>query len=127
MRLVVKRTRFHVNKATPFGYGDNPDNVFLVTIDEAAVYSPEDLTKIVATFSEIEIDFERNTFFKLFDSVYKAGNDSNREVLASFESDQKTLKDLISEELAEIGSPPESDIGMMSKYSKALHAAETHR
>lgn len=127
VRLIVKRTRFHVNKTTPFGYGDNPDNVFLVTIDEAAVYSPDDATKIVASFSEIEIDFERNTFFKLFDSVYKAGNDSNREVLSSFEADQKTLKNLISEELAEIGLPPETDGGMMTKYSKALRATETNR
>ena len=72
VKLVVKRTRFHVNKTTPFGYGDNPDNVFLVTIDEASVYAPNEPEKVVATFSEIEIDFERNTFFKLFDSVYKS-------------------------------------------------------
>lgn len=72
VKLVVKRTRFHVNKTTPFGYGDNPDNVFLITIDEASVYSPDRPREVVDTFSEIEIDFERNTFFKLFDSVYKS-------------------------------------------------------
>lgn len=99
--VVIKRTRFHVNKTTPFGYGDNPDNVFLVTIDEASVYAPG-TEKVSATFSEIEIDFERNTFFKLFDSVYKAKNDENLAVLASFEADQKRLKSLIAEELSQM-------------------------
>ncbi|MFB0964911.1 MAG: hypothetical protein QMC36_04435 [Patescibacteria group bacterium] len=124
VRLVVKRTRFHVNKTTPFGYGDNPDNVYLITIDEATVFSPTDPGKSVGTFSEIEIDFERNTFFKLFDSVYKAGNESNRAVLASFEADQKKVKDLISEELTTLGFPPETGKGMQTKYSKALRATE---
>ncbi|MFZ3232689.1 MAG: hypothetical protein WA194_04095 [Patescibacteria group bacterium] len=124
---MVKRTRFHVNKTTPFGYGDNPDNVYLITIDEASVYSPSAPDEAVGTFSEIEIDFERNTFFKLFDSVYKAGNDSNKAVLASFEADQKKVKDLISEKLTALGFPPETGKGMQTKYSKALRATENHR
>lgn len=127
VRLVVKRTRFHINKATPFGYGDNPDNVFLITIDEASVYLPGAPDKAVGTFSEIEIDFERNTFFKLFDSVYKAGNADNRAVLASFETDQKTVKGLISEKLTELGFPPESGKEMQTKYSKALRASEVRK
>lgn len=118
VRLVAKRTRFHVNKTTPFGYGDNPDNVFLVTIDEVRTYRPGS-NEALGTFSEIEIDFERNTFFKLFDSVYKAGSVSNRAVLSSFEEDQKKLKDLLAAELTALGFPPETD-AMMTKFSKAL-------
>ena len=124
---MAKRTRFHVNKTTPFGYGDNPDNVYLVTIDEVTVYSPSNPEKAVGTFSEIEIDFERNTFFKLFDSVYKAGNESNKAVLASFEADQKKVKDLISEKLTTLGFPPETGKGMSTKYTKALKAAENRK
>jgi hypothetical protein len=121
--MVTTRTRFHINKKTPFGYGDNPDNVFLVSIDESRVYEIG-TRNVVAEFSEIEIDFERNTFFKLFDSIHKSGNDEHVAVLRSFESDQKSLKDMISEELSSLGFSPE--IGeVVSKYSKAFRAAET--
>lgn len=118
------RTRFHVNKKTPFGYGDNPDNVFLITIDEVTVYPADGSFEPLGNFSEIEIDFERNTFFRLFDSVYTDGNDANKGILASFEEDQKTLKSLIASKLSEMGYPPETE-GMETKFSKALRASES--
>lgn len=120
VEMVTTRTRFHINKKTPFGYGDNPDNVFLVSIDESRVYEMG-TRNVVAEFSEIEIDFERNTFFKLFDSIHKSGNNEHVAVLRSFEADQKSLKDMISEELLSLGFPPETG-EVVSKYSKAFRA-----
>lgn len=78
--------------------------------------------KHVAKFSEIEVDFERNTFYKLFDSVYKAGNSRDAAVLASFEADQKAVRQLVVEKLAALGHPPEDPSGTASKFMKAFRA-----
>jgi hypothetical protein len=94
-RIVTERTRFHINKKTPFGSGDNPDNAILVTLDRSKIYGDDRYQNELGGFSEVEVDFERNTFHRLFDSAYAGGQDSLKPVIASFEEDQATVKDLI--------------------------------
>lgn len=118
--IVTERTRFHINKKTPFGSGDNPDNAILVTLDRSRIYSDGEYRNEVGDFSEVEVDFERNTFHRLFDAVYRGGDVSLQPIITSFEKDQSTVKELITNVLRENGyqilSPEESS----TKYLKSL-------
>lgn len=100
---ILTRNRFHVNKNTVFWYWDNWDNVFLITIDHVEVYKDSSYKEKVWKFSEIEIDFERNTLYLLFDAIdgkFSRHHYSKTELISiwdSFEQDQLKIKNLIVE------------------------------
>lgn len=98
---IQERKRFHINKKTIFWYWDNPDNTFLISIDNVSIYSDENYNNIIWKFSEIEIDFERNTMFNLFDAInwnFKKHSYTQNElenIYNSFMSDQEEIKQII--------------------------------
>ncbi|MCC6953498.1 MAG: hypothetical protein IT290_05225, partial [Deltaproteobacteria bacterium] len=99
---------------TPWGSGPNPDQAFIVTIDESIGYAYEDFAKCAASRScgregrnlkplremiELEIEFERNVSTEV-EKMTKDGNvrgaKSIEEVNKAFENDQRVLKNSIS-------------------------------
>jgi len=100
---ILTRDRFHINKNTIFWYGDNWNNVFLITIDHVVAYKDESYKESIWKFSEIEVDFERNTLYLLFDAIdwkftrHHYSKSQLEDIWNSFEQDQFKTRNLIIE------------------------------
>ena len=130
--LVCQRMRMHLDMKTEFGSGPNPDQAFIISLDrsyvydassyltylERALYGDAQRPPYLATFDEIEIEFERNVSTVLDQRIRATGDLRLEQIYASFRRDQETLCGLIQEALRErsVSVTPAS----RSKYQKAF-------
>ncbi len=127
--VVSARARQHVTLQTPFGSGPNPDQAFIITLDDAVSYGYPDIARCVETKAcrprdlpirariiELEIEFERNVSTKLDEQ--KKGKAELEKIDADFMRDQATIARVIRERLGKAGVKVEPSTG--SKYKVAL-------
>ena len=139
--LLSTRMRLHLDNKTQYGSGPNPDQAFIVSIDrvdvcegagylrflESGWYERRGRARpqIMATFFEMEIEFERNVSTRL-DQAAKAGVDSSAQTLLSaFLEDQKFIKGILVNQFMELGLNLEGAIG--SKYQHASMLSTTQK
>ncbi len=130
--LVCQRMRMHLDMKTEFGSGPNPDQAFIISLDrsyvydadgyltylERALYGDAQRPPYVASFDEVEIEFERNVSTVLDQRIRATGDARLEQIYAAFRRDQETLCGLIQEALRNrsVSVTPASQ----SKYQKAF-------
>ena len=137
--LVASRIRMHLNMKTEYGSGPNPDQAFIITIDRTdqfdgteyvnylnrAWYEGAEAVRpfVINSFSEIEIEFERN-ISTLLDKNIQDNVENVRAVKLreAFLADQKMIKKIIVYHLNSRGL--EARGLPKSKYRQACEAAK---
>jgi hypothetical protein len=122
--LVTTRYRQHLEIKSAFGSGPNPDQAYIITLDDTEVFEPKSFLAAVnlgwqdgaekvvipqakGRFFELEIEFERNVSDKLDQELAKATVDTERErltaTLNAFLNDQKEIVSSVSARMRKTG------------------------
>lgn len=108
--FVTERTRQHLHIETPWGYGPNPTQAYIISFDTVSVYNADQYLSLigsgrsiselqpVGTIVELEVEFERNVSQNLdkeIQAAEKLGDTDQAErlqkVRAAFLADQKNI------------------------------------
>lgn len=123
--VVTERRRQHLEIKTPWGTGPNPDQSFIITLDNSAIYDSGEYLRAVEQgelglkpelpqerghLFELEMEFERNVSEGVVNALKAAKASGNNEevqrlqqVQSAFIKDQEQLVAVIKEELASLG------------------------
>jgi len=123
--LVTIRNRLHLSIPTNWGSGPNPEQAFIISIDELRVYdapSNYDLTigPMLGYGQELEIEFERNTSLELDNAISNsngAQQDNLIKIREAFLADQKNILAQVQVAFNQIGL--ELNSVSKSKYQEA--------
>lgn len=123
--VVTERRRQHLEIKTPWGTGPNPDQSFIITLDNSAIFDPGEYLRTVEQgeqgmrpelpqerghLFELEMEFERNVSEGVANALKAAQTSGNNEevlrlqkVQSAFIKDQEQIVALIKKELASLG------------------------
>lgn len=96
--VLTRRNRQHLNIQSPWGSGPNPEQSYIITLDDAHYYSFEDYISVVRSQGkatkelipvgkalEIEVEFERNVSDKLDKEIEAAAREGRSDERAKLE------------------------------------------
>lgn len=129
--VVSTRMRIHMDAKTCYGSGPNPEQAFIISVDRCDVFDGREYMKFLgrgwvetpprpyalATFCEVEIEFERNISTVLDELIKSTEAPEHVEVRDAFLADQRYIKKIVIAALSDMGLS--SHESQSSKYQQA--------